>query len=199
MVDGALRDELLRMRREDLELRAELARDGSLFDGYADRMAELHRRHNTRLDAILAEHGWPGRSVVGEDGAAAGWLLVQHAILDPPLMRRALVLLARAVDLGEAEPAHFAYLVDRIRTLEGRLQIYGTSHDWDADGRLMPLPIEDPAGVDERRRAAGLETLTANTQRLRDQAAAEGEGAPADYEQRRRAMEQWAHAVGWRQ
>lgn len=198
MLNQMLRDELLRMEQDDLELRAELARDGSLFQGYADRMAALHRRHNARLHEILREHGWPGRSVVGEDGASAAWLLLQHAVLDPGLMRSALPLLERAVRAGEAEPRHLALLVDRIRVLEGRPQFYGTSHDWDRDGRMSPRPIEDPAGVEERRRQVGLESLAENTRRLRAQAAAEGQSPPADYEERQREMNDWARSVGWR-
>jgi hypothetical protein len=197
-MNDTLRLELLQMQQADLNLRAELARDGSLFDGYAERLAELHRRHNARLQRILAEFGWPGRSLVGDDGAAAAWLLLQHAILEPNLMRSALPLLQEAVEAGEAEPKHLALLVDRIRTLEGRPQLYGTSHDWDANGELSPLPIEEPELVEARRRTVGLEPLAENTRRLRLQAAAEGEKPPVDLEQRGRELERWAREVGWR-
>jgi len=198
VLNPTLRAELLEMRQADLRLRAELVRDGSLFEGYNERMAELHRRHNARLALVLAQHGWPGRSLVGEDGAAAAWLLLQHAILDPPLMRQAVPLLEQAVHANDAEPKHLAFLVDRIRTMEGRPQIYGTSHDWDETGNISPLPIDDPATVDERRQRVGLEPLAENTNRLRAQAEAEGEKPPADYEKRRREADAWSRATGWR-
>jgi hypothetical protein len=35
------------------------------------------------LKEVLAEVGWPGQSMVGEDGAHAAWLLAQHADQDP--------------------------------------------------------------------------------------------------------------------
>jgi uncharacterized protein DUF6624 len=198
LTNPALRDELLSMQRADLELRARLVADGSLFDGYAEPMAELHRGHNARFRAILAEHGWPGPSLVGDDGAAAAALVLQHAILDPELMRGAETLLRRAVDAGEAEPKAWARLVDRIRSLEARPQLYGTQYDWDEAGNLSPLPIEDAQRVDERRRSVGLDTLEQNTERLRAQAARENESAPADLERRKRAAEEWARSVGWR-
>lgn len=113
-------------------------------------------------------------------------------------MRQAVPLLERAVQAGEADPKHLALLVDRIRTLEGRPQLYGTSHDWDAAGKLSPVPVENPANVDERRQSVGLEPLSANTRRLRAQAEAEGEGPPGDYEQRQREFDEWARATGWR-
>lgn len=198
MRDDELRNELLRMRAADLDLRAELVRDGSLFNGYNARMAALHRTHNARLGEILAVHGWPGRRLVGDDGAAAAWLLLQHAILAPDLMRSAMTLVAQAAASGDCDTKFPAYLTDRVRTLEGRPQIYGTQHDWDADGQLSPLPIEAPDEVDDRRRDVGLEPLSEQTHRLRTQAEAEGERPPADFLERRNEMDQWAKMIGWR-
>lgn len=82
--------------------------------------------------------------------------------------------------------------------MEGKAQLYGTNHDWDAAGELNPRPIEEPESVDERRRRVGLEPLAENTRRLRAQAAAEGERPPTDYEQRQREFDEWARATGWR-
>src|SRR5688500_3348445 len=100
---SALRAELLAMTEEDLRVRTELAEHGSLFDGYHPRMELVHRRNATRLSAILDRCGaWPGRSLVGGDGAHAAWLIAQHAIGDPVLQRRALQLLRVAAAQGEA-------------------------------------------------------------------------------------------------
>ena len=68
MVDSALQARLLAMAAEDDRIRGELLRDGSLFQGYHPRQAALHARHAEALAAIVAEHGWPGRSLVGEEG-----------------------------------------------------------------------------------------------------------------------------------
>jgi hypothetical protein len=176
----------------DHALRARLVAEGTLFDDYHPEMAGLHRRHAARLGEIVAARGWPGRSLVGDDGAEAAWLVAQHAIGDPPVMRRCLSLVEAAARLGEAPAWQRAYLLDRIRTLEGRLQRYGTQRDWDAGGTLRPLPLEDPAGVDARRAAVGLGPLGDGP------AAADGERPPADPEARRRAFDAWARASGWR-
>lgn len=194
----ALRSELLEMRHADAALRDELIREGTLFDGYHERMAELHRLHNLRLRDIIEAHGWPGRSLVGPDGAEAAWLILQHAILDPPLMRAALPLVREAAAAGECHPAHAALLTDRIRTCEGRPQVYGTQFDWDASGQMSPLPIEDPADVEDRRRRVGLGPLAEHVTRMREQVEAEGARPPADYEARQRDADAWARAVGWR-
>src|ERR1700746_1158119 len=64
-MDEQLAAELLAMKAEDLRVRDELARDGSLLDGYHPRMEEMHRRNAARLREIIAERGWPRQSLVG--------------------------------------------------------------------------------------------------------------------------------------
>ena len=197
-MNQSLRDELLDMAAEDQRVRAELAADGSLSGGYHPRMAEVHRRNAARLKAIIEEHGWPGRTLVGEDGAAAAWLVLHHAIGDPPLQRRGLELLRQAAVAGEVAAAQAAMLEDRVAFFEGRPQRYGTQLDWDEQGRLSPHPIDDLAGVDERRRSVGLPPLEESVRRAREEAAASGETPPRDRTERKRRAEEWARSVGWR-
>lgn len=196
--NSVLRDELLLMRAEDERVREELAADGSLYDGYHPRMAEEHRRHGKRLAEIINDYGWAGKSLVGEDGAAAAWIIVQHAIANPALQRQCLRLIEEAVGQGEAPAWQFAYLADRIRVLEGRPQIYGTSFDWDERGEMSPCEIEDVGRVDERRRSVGLPPLAETVRCQRDGAARSNEPSPIDHQARRREMEEWARSVGWR-
>ena len=135
-----LRDELLAMKEHDLRARARLAEDGSLFQGYHPEMEAVHRRNAARLVEIINEFGWPGLSLVGEDGAEAAWLVAQHAIAEPALQHRCLVLLQAAAQAGEAPPSQAAYLEDRIRIFEGRRQRYGTQIDSGPHGTPLPFP-----------------------------------------------------------
>jgi hypothetical protein len=89
-------------------------------------------------------------------------------------------------------------LEDRIRTFEGRPLRYGTQFDWDADGELSPLPIEDPGGLDDRRRQLGLATLADELVARRRAMAQSPERPPLDWVARQREMEAWLRAVGWR-
>ena len=186
------------MAAADRRVRAELAADGSLFQGYHPRMSAVHDRHAARLAQILAERGWPTERHVGADGAEAAWLIVQHAIAQPEFQRRALEALSAAAARGEVPRRQAAMLEDRIRVLEGRPQRYGTQLDWDAAGRLSPLPIEDPAGIAERRKEVGLRTLDEEIERLRSAAAREGERPPADPAALRRERDAWLREAGWR-
>ena len=193
-----LRNELLAMAAEDRRVRALLAANGSLSEGYHPRMAEVYDRNAARLTEVIGRHGWPGRDLVGEDGARAAWLVLQHAIGHPALQRRGLALLQQAVARGTVPAVEVAMLEDRIAYFEGRPQRYGTQYDWTEFGELAPWTIADEADVDERRRSVGLPPLEENTRRMREGAAREGDRPPAGWHERRRKFEEWAKSTGWR-
>ena len=160
-------------------------------------MAAVHRRNARRLAAIMDEVGWPGRSLVGEAGADAAWLVLQHSIGDPAVMRRGLALL-QAAPPGDAAPAQVAMLEDRVRLHSGLPQRYGSQFDWDERGEMSPRDLDDPAGVDARRAAVGLPPLAEQLREMRASVAREAEGPPPDLAARRREIERWERAVGWR-
>jgi hypothetical protein len=189
-------DQLVSMADHDLAVRARLASDGSLFHGYHPEMRAVHEENAAALEHIIAQSGWPRADLVGEQGAEAAWLIVQHAIGWPAFQRRCLDLLQREASAGRIPAWQPARLLDRIRTFEGRPQVYGTSFDWDDAGQMSPLPIEDAERVDERRARVGLEPLADAVARHRIQTAAEP--LPKDLVQRRRQADEWARAVGWR-
>lgn len=145
--------------------RAEFAASGDLFDtGYEPRMARVHARSAQRLRRVIESVGWPGTDLVGPDGAEAAWLILQHAIAEPDLLRSASPLLETAARERRADPAHAAMLEDRIRFFEGRPQRYGTQLDWDAEGGIslqarwrtrIGWPSADSASASPRWRNGG--------------------------------------------
>lgn len=197
-MDAALRDELLAMEAEDIRVRAELLEAGGLGDGYNPRMREVHEQNAARLKEIIAAHGWPGRSLVGQDGSHAAWRIVQHAIGDPEFQRSCVPAIELAVTNGEAPLAQLAFLVDRVRYFEGKPQIYGTQFNWDENGELNPWQIENPEHVDERRLRAGLNSIADRTREIREQAARDGDTGPKDREEHKRKFEGWLRETGWR-
>jgi hypothetical protein len=187
-----LRRELLAMATLDLQVRADLIERGVIYDGYHPEMEAIHVRNASRLKEILAEHGWPIPSAVGDDGAEAAWLIVQHAIGDPPFQRQCLPLLRSAAQTGEVPLWQAAMLEDRIRMFEGKPQIYGTQLETDSEGRVRPYMLEDPEHVEERRSKVGLEPLS---ERLAREKPAP---KPADLERSEREYQAWLRRVGWR-
>ena len=126
-------------------------------------------RHAARLWEILDDYEcWPGRRLVGDDGAEAAWRVAQHALFDPGLQRRCLEMLELAVDAGDAPATHYAFLVDRVCMADGRDQVYGSQFVTSEDGAtVVPFAIADPAGVDDRRRRVGLPPLAEQTRAMR--------------------------------
>ena len=193
-MNDTLRQQLLAMAAEDARVRAELAATGELFRGYAPRMEDVHRRNARELLTLVQAHGWPGRTLVGEDAMHAAWIVLQHAIGEPDVQRGCLPILRAAAERGEATLAQVAYLEDRIAFFERRPQRYGTQFDWDEHGMLSPWPIEDPEGVDARREAVGLPPLADRIAQARR--SAQG-SVPPDHAKRQSEMLAWSRSVGW--
>jgi Family of unknown function (DUF6624) len=142
-----LREELLRRAEKDQAARR--ARDDW------QRVVAVDAENLPWLKSLVDEVGWPGRSLVGEDGAHAAWLLVQHADADPAFQRRCLDLMTDAAERGEATRRELAYLTDRVLLAEGQPQEYGTQMTGSADG-WVPRRLRDPDNADARRAAVSL-------------------------------------------
>jgi hypothetical protein len=193
-VNNQLREELLAMKAKNLRVRDELLSAGVLGDGYHPRMEAAHRQHAARLRAIVEEHGWPGISLVGEDGAEAAWQLLQHAIGEPDLQRGYLPLLLEAAAQGKIPHWQPAYLLDRICFFEGKPQIYGTQSDWDENGVMTVHTLQAPERVNDLRGQVGLPPLAENGPEQKSRVPI----SPEQARDHRREMDAWARSVGWR-
>jgi hypothetical protein len=148
-MNDELRAELLRRVAVDQEARHALD---------VEAMAAADGENLPWLRQVITGVGWPGKSLVGEDGAHAAWLPAQHADSDPAFQRRCLDLLTAAVERGEATIVQQAYLTDRVLLHEGKPQEYGTQAIA-RDGRPEPGKLRDPDHADQRRARVGLGSL----------------------------------------
>jgi hypothetical protein len=173
----ALRYELLTMAQVDQEARAPLMTafqpgeqpDSAAMAAIVERIVSTDAGNLARLREIVREHGWPGRTLVGSDGVGAVFLLVQHADRDVAFQKEYLSWLERAFRTGEVSPQAgeaLALLTDRVRTNEGRPQLYGTQV-LIQDGGVIVQPIEDERNVDVRRAELGLPPLAEYLKQLR--------------------------------
>jgi hypothetical protein len=172
----SLRQELLAMEKEDQQVRAAVLKalgekgispgDGQpitdpallkIFLEQSGKMAAVDQKNRARLKVVVDRHGWPGKSLVGRDGAHAAWLLVQHADGDLAFQKRCLELMKAAPE-GDVEPKDIAYLADRVLVADKKKQVYGTQLQGQA-GTFKPHPIEDEANVDRRRAEVELPPL----------------------------------------
>jgi hypothetical protein len=152
--DGALRAELLRRRDLDQSQRESFA--GA--PGDKSRLVALDENNTAWLRGVVDKIGWPGRSLVGEDGSHAAWLLAQHSDRFPAFQQRCLKLLERAAACSEASLADVARLTDRVLLAHGEDQIYGTQTSA-RDGEYVAYRLRDPQEVEVRREAVGLPPL----------------------------------------
>jgi hypothetical protein len=164
-IDKALRSELLELVARDQENRANIdsivgsnGANSRLGDSAMKAMVAADAPLMARLSEIVKAKGWPGRALVGDDGAHAAWLVLQHAPLDT--QRVMLPLVRAAVAKRDARASDLALLEDRVLADQGKPQIYGSQLAWPQTAGTPTLkPIENPACVDARRASVGLEPL----------------------------------------
>jgi hypothetical protein len=166
----ALRDELLKRRDLDQEIRNEMTRAGWEHpdESIAARMRDIDLDNTARVKAITAQYGWPDPELVGSDGSFALWLIVQHS--DPEFQRQVLPLVREAYLAKKLPGQCYALLLDRVLVGEGRPQVYGSQgrpfSEWKNHVPALE-PIDDEKNVDKRRAEVGLPPLSDYIQSLR--------------------------------
>ncbi|HWE41668.1 MAG TPA: DUF6624 domain-containing protein [Gemmatimonadaceae bacterium] len=157
--DEALRAALISRGRQDQAVR-EVFLAGHHQDTTDLRlMSDVDADNTSFLKKIVAERGWPGRSLVGGDAESAAFLIVQHSP-DSAFQARVLPLLEKAYAAGEAEGQQVALLTDRVAVQRGQPQVYGTQASI-VNGRFRLNPIADSVNVDRRRAALKMPPVAA--------------------------------------
>ncbi|QEU93368.1 DUF6624 domain-containing protein [Streptomyces kanamyceticus] len=162
--------------------RAETARElrGKLLRGLLSESETSMARHTDHANAqvlrrVVADHGWPGRSLVGDEAAKAAWQIALHADHLPDFQRLVLRLMATAVERGEVPIQRWAHLYDRCSVNDGGTQLYGTQYRLGADGVVEVLPVRDRQRLDSRRASVRLGPASAALDSLRHRHARERE------------------------
>ncbi len=191
-MDESLEKGLLDMEARDQALRAELTASGELAELYHPRLEELHRANASRLRQIIAVFGWPGFTLVGEQGARAAWRIALHSIGEPPFMRQCRDLLDAATQKQDAPRWQYAILDDRIRVYEGLPQRYGTQLRVGENG-LEPHPLENESRINSMRMQVGLPPMAQTLAKAR----AQPQPTVAEQARRDAAELEFRRLVGW--
>jgi len=158
-----VRTELLLMMEKDQAPRRIIMQQNpprEQLDKIGEELSVIDAANRTRLKEIIAKHGFPTMTMVGDDGAEAAFLFVQHGDRDPQWQQQMLPVLTDLASKGEASKSSVAYLTDRVLRAQNKPQIYGTQfyQEPGPDGTpvyVAPV-VEDPANLDQRRIAMGL-------------------------------------------
>ena len=125
-----------------------------------------------KVERIIAEYGYPGKTLVGEPTNEAAWNVIQHT----GKTAQYFPLIEKAGADNEIDFTKVAMMQDRLLTSQGKEQIYGTQG---AGKRIVNketgkeeyiryiLPIKNPKMVNELRKKAGFtSTVEENAKRL---------------------------------
>jgi hypothetical protein len=157
----ALRAELVTMRDADQEIRRRALKDPK-NEQIKKEMAAVDARNVERLREILGSFGWPGKSMVGTDGAGAAWTIAQHG--SQQFLQQTVPLMKAAAERGDLDWSLVATSIDRVLLGQGKKQIYGTQ--FDTAGKCEPKIVDDPAHLDDRRKLVGLGPISEYAQVL---------------------------------
>jgi len=111
-----------------------------------------------KAEKILAEYGWLGADVVGEQGNITLFLVIQHSNTQTQV--KYLPMLREAVKNGKAKASSIALMEDRVLLAQGEKQIYGSQLLMNSETNTWELePMIDPDNADKRRSEVGLKPL----------------------------------------
>ncbi|REC46291.1 DUF6624 domain-containing protein [Chryseobacterium pennipullorum] len=111
-----------------------------------------------KVEKIISQYGYPGKTLVGEPTNKAAWYVIQHSAK----IGKYLPLIKDAGKKKEIPFTWVAMMEDRYLMQTGLEQIYGTQGSgkfWEENGKAYETqyiwPIKDPVNVNKRRKEAG--------------------------------------------
>lgn len=135
--------------------------------GYMKVWNDVDSLNLIKVEKIIKEHGYPGKSMVGEPANETVWFVIQHS----PKISEYLPLIKEAAVKGDLDKDLVAMMEDRYLMQEGKEQIYGTQGTTlgrNANESINIIwPIENSENVNKRREEAGFkETVESYGKRL---------------------------------
>ncbi len=119
---------------------------------------EIGKGNFSKIEQLIANHGWPTYSMVGKLAADAPLIIINH--LEGEEMRmKYLPQIKEACLQKEGSCMEFAKIKDRILVNTNKLQVYGMQFRYNSKRQLEPFPIRDPQYVDQKRATIGLEPI----------------------------------------
>lgn len=121
-------------------------KDSPLYKAFVVEWLRCDSANLAQIEEIIEAYGFPGKSLVGKDGARTVWLVIQHAPLEK--QEQYFPLLTDAAEKGEMDKGDWAYLFDRINMRNKRPQVYGSQviSDPVTGAPLQPADIGYAAG-----------------------------------------------------
>lgn len=126
--------------------------------GISKIMNKQDEENLAKIEKIIAEYGYPGKSLVGEPENKTAWLVIQHS----PKINQYMPVIKKAAEEKEIPFRLYAMMLDRQLLQEEKEQIYGTqgtSFKVTNNGKTeivsLIWPIKNFNGVNSLRKEAG--------------------------------------------
>ncbi|WP_337042675.1 DUF6624 domain-containing protein [Emticicia sp. 17c] len=164
---------LIRTPKADSLAEAYQVKKEALTDYLWKLQEEVDSSNLVRVEKIIAQYGYPGRSIVGTPTNSAVFYVIQHSkVIDTYLP-----LVKNAAETDEIQFVLYAMMLDRSLMYNQKEQIYGTQgsgfpvinpQTGKKEFKMIIWPIKDPETVNERRKNAGFaDTVEENAKRMR--------------------------------
>jgi hypothetical protein len=145
-------------------------------DNLQDSLIKLMMRADSsnikRIDEIIAQYGYPGKTRVGTPTNESTWYIIQHS----PKIDTYLPIIKKAAQKKELPYELYAKMLDRSLMQNGKEQVYGTqgkgflaknAQTGKEEWTMIIWPIKNSATVNKRRKKAGFEqTIEENANRM---------------------------------
>lgn len=158
----AVMDTIWHTEQEPIHLRDSLMKiysaDSKPFQEQQEIYKKNHIVNERKVTSILDSYGWPGKEMIGAHGNLTICNVIQHS--DNAIRLKYLPMMRQAVKDKKLEPYLLGRAEDRIATERGDLQVYGTQIKYYPKTKTLNVwPVVDPANVDQRRAAIGLDSI----------------------------------------
>jgi len=137
-----------------------------LFKAINSRMIAADTSNTRMIKYIISIHGYPGKSLVGDEASSVAWSVLQHSnrIADY------LDIVKKAAKKDELEKKYASLMEDRVLMYAGKPQIYGTQGSYrklsSGKSEMVVWPIKNPKGVNKRRKKMGFDTSVEENAKL---------------------------------
>ena len=165
-LDKSLIEILKTIYKEDQKYRHQINKIEKKYGWKSDEMTAHWKIINEKdsinlikIEKILNNKGWLGTKIIGVEGNATLFLVIQHSDIKTQL--KYLPMMREAVKIKNAQARDLALLEDRVALKQGKRQIYGSQIGRDQEtGEYFVSPLTDPENVNKRREEVGLGTLS---------------------------------------
>lgn len=115
----------------------------------------LDRSNFEYLASVMDQHGYPGKTMVGEPTNLVGYEILKR---QPEAIENYILMLQDFAESGELPMTHYATLEDLLLMYKQEPQKYGTQGYIDSSGNPYIWPIDNPETMNERRAKVGFTT-----------------------------------------